>query len=126
MVLKGDYSTTPEMLPIIIPELQNRSVISVVSSSTHFCALTSSRELLTWDTRDEEGQGQVEQPSRVTVPSEVRLEHGLKAEGIVERYYFAAAVGGNYTAALVVDLAGDEAPPEETVPLKKSNTDHSP
>ena len=48
MVLKGEYETTPEMLPIIIPELQNRSVISVVCGRDHFGALTSSGKLLTW------------------------------------------------------------------------------
>jgi hypothetical protein len=52
----------------------------------------------------------------------VRFDHGLKAEGRVERYCFAVAACGSHTAALVVDLAGDEVPPEdleqhfETVP----------
>jgi SCF-associated factor 1 len=48
MVLKGDVNTTPEKLPIIIPELQNRSIISVVCGKSHFGALTSSGKLLTW------------------------------------------------------------------------------
>ena len=47
-MLKGEAETTPETLPTIIPELQNRSVISVVCGNSHFGALTSSGELLTW------------------------------------------------------------------------------
>ena len=46
------------------------------------------------------------------VPTEVRFDHGLEAEGRVGRYCFAVAVGRDSTAALVVDLAEDEVPPE--------------
>ena len=54
----------------------------------------------------------------------------LEAGGRVQKYCFAAAAGFNYTAALVIDLAGDvdEVPPEDleqhfetTVPRKESN-----
>jgi len=127
MVLKGEHNTTPEMLPIIIPELQNRSIISIVHGHNHFGALTSSGKLLMWGSCYERGQTQVEQPPRVTVPSEVGFDHGLKVKGRVERYCLAAAAGFMHTAALVVNLAGDEVPPKNltktTVPLKKSSTD---
>ena len=140
MVLKGASNTTPEMLPTIIPGLQNRSVTSVVCGSNHFGALTSSGKLLTWGSYSEGALGlgdpgkfpagspggyanenqRVQGRNRlipsVTVPSEVRFDHGLKAEGRVERYCFAAAAGGGGTAALVLDLAGDEIdeiPPED-------------
>lgn len=139
MVLKGDIQTTPETLPTIIPELQNRSVISVVLGDYHFGALTSSGKLLTWgqyskgalglgdpvelpigspggfaneQTRERAGRMTFGVPPSVTVPSEVRFDHGLKAGGKVERYCFAAAAGGWHTGALVIDLAGDEVPPE--------------
>ena len=49
MVLEGDVETTPETLPIIIPELQNRSVISVVSGGRRLGTLTSSGKLLAWE-----------------------------------------------------------------------------
>jgi len=39
MVLKGKSNTTPEMLPIIFPELQNKSVISIFRGPSHSAAL---------------------------------------------------------------------------------------
>lgn len=62
IMLKGEAGVIPGMPPTIIPELQNRSIISVVngrsgpgpltsfygSTSSHFGALTSSGKLLTW------------------------------------------------------------------------------
>ena len=140
MVLKGDIETTPETPPTIIPELQNRSVISVVLGDYHFGALTSSGKLLTWGNycrgalglgdpvklpvgspggfADERSRDRAREigsgiPPDVTVPSEVRFDHGLKAEGKVERYCFAAAASGWHTGALVIDLAGDEVPSED-------------
>ena len=133
MVLKGKHDITPDTLPTIIPELQNRSAISVVRGSDHFGALTSSRKPLTWGkyrrgnlglgdpaklpAGSPGGYAKEEQqdygyPLDVTVPTEVRLDHGLGAEGRVKRYCFAVAAGGYNTAALVVDLAEDGAPPE--------------
>ena len=138
MVLKGENETTPDMLPIIIPELQNRSIISIVHGFDHFGALTSSGKLLTWGqyfngvlglgdpgklpAGSPGGYDREEQrikpkyyrfPPNVTVPSEVRFDHGLVAKGRVERYCFAAAASGHHTAALVFDLAGDEVLPED-------------
>ena len=137
MVLKGGSGTTSETLPVIISGLQNRSVISVVSGDSHFGALTSSGKLLTWGkySRGALGLGdprmlpagspggyvKEEQrvrhrdhgpPPGVTVPTEVRFDHRSKAKGRVRRYCFAAAANGYNTAALVVDFAEDEDPPE--------------
>ena len=140
MVLKGGVETVPETLPTIIPELQNRSVISVIIGDFHFGALTSSGKLLTWGHysrgalglgdpgklpagspggfAEEEQRVQAEAlgqgfPQDVVVPSEVRFDHGLGAEGRVERYCVVAAASGWHTGALVIDLAGDEVPPED-------------
>ena len=137
MVLKGEYGATPETLPTIIPELQNRSAISVVDCYTYSAALTSSGKLLTWGeyrygnlglgdpgklpAGSPGGYATEEQrvrpwasgsPSKVMVPTEVRFDHGLTTEGGVRRYCFAAAAGRWNTAALVVDLAEDEVPQE--------------
>ena len=155
MVLEGKSDTYPKSLPIIFPELQNRSVISIYCGSFHSGALTSSGKLLTWGLgfhgdlglgdpgklpvgspggyENEERVGKVEWLPYVRVPSEVRFDHGLKAEGRVERYCFAAASGFMHTTALVIDFAGDEVPPEDleqhfetTMSLEKSNnTDRS-
>ena len=131
MVLMGKYKTIIEALPTIIPELQNRSVISVISGNNHLGALTSSGKLLTWgeyclrnlDLGDPHMlpagspggytiDRAYESSPYVTVPIEVRFNHGLTVEGRVKKYCFAAAMGGDSTAALVVDLAEDEVPPE--------------
>ena len=100
------------MLPTVIPELQNGSDISIVCGSGHFGALTSSGKLLTWGRCSEgalglEDPGElpvgspggyarreqgvrapmfVEYPQDVTVPTEVRFDYGLAAEGRHERY----------------------------------------
>ena len=152
MVLKGEIWTTPKTPPIIIPELQNRSVISVVNGYDHLGALTSSGKLLTWGQyskgalglgdpgklpvgspggyKKEEQQAQAQDygpPPGITVPSEVRFDYGLRAEGRVRRYCFAATACASHTAALVFDLAGDEVLPEdleqhfETTVLHNSN-----
>ena len=129
IVLWGRYWDDPQSPPtnIVIPELQNRSVISVVAGRDHFVALTSSGKLLTWGKYSEGALGledpssveslgghtegeQAYTPPEVTVPTEVRFDHD--GEGRVERYCFAMAARENHTAALVVDLSGDEVPPE--------------
>ena len=137
LVLQGECDTIPEMLPIIVPELQNRSIISVVSGSCHSGALTSSGKLLTWgsysegalglgdpgklpvgspggyENEEQRVQGKVERLPYVRVPSEVRFDHGLKIEGRVERYCFTSVHGRGHMAALVIDLAGDEVTSED-------------
>ena len=52
-------------------------------------------------------------PQDVTVPTEVRFDHGLAAKGRVERCCVAAAAGGRNMTAPVIELAGDEIPPED-------------
>ena len=117
--------------PTIIPELQNRSVISVVVGEGHFGALTSSGKLLTWgeyyrgalglegpsiagSLRGHTEEEQTYVPPGVTVPTEVRFDHHEQAKGGgVKRYCFAVAACKSHTAALVVDVAADEVPPED-------------
>ena len=132
MVIQGLDYYPPLTRPGIIPELQNRSVISVVVGSDHFCALTSSGKLLTWGkySRGALGLGdpsiggslsgytegeQAYGPPRVAVPTEVRFDHHERSmgEGRVKRFCFAVAASANHTAALVIDLAEDEVPPED-------------
>ena len=134
MILMGNYDVTPRTLPTIIPGLQNRSDISVVSGYDHFGALTSSGKLLMWGKYSsgalgledpgklpvgspggyatEEQRVEARRPPEVTTPAEVKFDHGLEAEGRAKRYCFAAAASGLSTAALVVDLAEDKLPPE--------------
>jgi SCF-associated factor 1 len=133
-VLSGHAKTILGELPGILPELQNRSVISVARGPFHCGALTSSGKLLTWGKYSGGAlglgdpdklplgspggypnsieRGRQGEPPEVRVPSEVRFDHGLEAKGRVERYCFAVAAGGWNTAALVVDLAEDEVLPE--------------
>ena len=132
MVLQGKIMEPLQSHPTIIPELQNRSVISVVAGRNHFGALTSSGKLLTWGKYSKGALGledpgvagslrgytegeQAYIPPEVTVPTEVRFDHHeqSKAEGRVKRYCFAVAASANHTAALIIDLAGDEIPPED-------------
>ena len=112
-------------------------MISVISGNYHFGALTSSGKLLTWGrysggalglgdpgelpagtpggyTKEEQRLRARDHgdPPDVTVPTEVRFDHGPEAKGRVRRYCFAAAAGIRSTAALVIDLAEDEGPPE--------------
>ena len=130
-VLWGRPWDNPWTRPTIIPELQNRSVISVVTGKDRFAALTSSGKLLSWgkysggalglgglipgSPRGHAGGEQTHTPPDVTVPTEVRFDHHekLKGEGRVERYCFAVAALSDHTAALVVDLALDGVPPED-------------
>jgi len=114
MVLKGGVNTTSALLPIIIPGLQNRSVISVVSGENHFGALTSCGKLLTWSEYSKGLRSEVRKPPPdIMIPSEMRFDNGLEAERKVKRYCFGVAACRDHTAALVVDLAEDEAPPED-------------
>ena len=131
MVLLGRYWYGSQSSPTVIPELQNRSVISVVAGEDHFGALTSSGELLTWGEYSEGALGLEDHsiteslggfmenkraytPPEVTVPTGVRFDHHERPEGGVKQYCFAVAAYAKHTAALVVDLAGDEVPPEDS------------
>lgn len=44
----GDADTNASSTPNVIPELQNKGVISVVLGDYHFGALTEDGKLLTW------------------------------------------------------------------------------
>ncbi|KIM90238.1 hypothetical protein PILCRDRAFT_811954 [Piloderma croceum F 1598] len=126
IVLMGNQRTRAESQPTILPELQNKGVISVVLGDYHFGALTAAGKLFTWgqysngalglgDPTDiEPGQpgGFLTQdhrqmalnrgrgdPPNVTVPTEVRFEKKRK-----QMFCFAAAAAGWHMGALVIDL----------------------
>ena len=112
-------------------------------TSSYFGALTSSGKLLTWGRysggalglggpgklplgspggyAEEEQRAQAQNQTRthpmpppdVTVPSEVRFDHGLKTKGRARTYCFAVAVGEWHTGTLVVDLVGGGVPLED-------------
>ena len=118
--------------PTIIPELQNRDVISVVVGDYHYGALTASGELLTWgafswgalglgdpttappgapggfatqadrDSATHHQWGLGRVPPEVRVPSTVRFDHGERRAR--PKFCFAAAACGWHTGALAIDL----------------------
>lgn len=128
VVLKGTNETTVED-PEIVPELQNRNIISLIIGDYHYGALTSTGKLLTWGdfSRGALGLGdptaiEVGQPGgyptdrqrqvasdhggpfppRVTEPTEVRFDHHEKRSR--RRFCFAATAAGWHTGALAIDL----------------------
>jgi len=129
IVLLGNTETTPETPPKIIPELQNKSVISVVIGDYHNAALTAQGKLLTWGAYSNGALGLGDpakltpgipggfadlasqqfaisrrrgQPPAVERPSEVRFDH-ISGKPI-ERFCFAVTAAGWHTGALVIDL----------------------
>ena len=139
-VLKGDVHTAPGVLPIIIPELQNKSIVSVVLGDYSFGALTSSGRLLTWGryckgalglgdpgnlpvgspggfaNREDQLQAQkygYGTPPDVGVPSEVRFDHDSTGREKTKQCCLVAAAGGWQMGALVIDLEEDEVPPKQ-------------
>lgn len=128
-MLLGDIHTTPASQPIIIPALQNRSIISVVIGDYHSAALTADGKLFTWGDyskgalglgdpleiepglpggfatatqRDEARQRRGQPGEKVNIPTEVRFDHiGKKPR---DRFCFAATAAGWHTGALVIDL----------------------
>jgi SCF-associated factor 1 len=134
----GTTETGAANPPNIIPELQNKSVISVVLGDYHYGALTSSGSLYTWGQYSQGALGlgdptkldagspggfRTEQqrllavdrhfgsPPDVTVPTEVNFNHNMKNSS--RRFCFAVAAAGWHMGALVVDL--DEVEDEEEV-----------
>lgn len=125
----GNTTTDARSQPKVIPELQNKGVISVEIGDYHNIALTSKGKVLTWGAysagalglgdpttlppgtpgafRSEErrlsaidrGRGE---PPAVEVPTEVRFDHRRKQSK--ERFCFAIAAAGWHTGALVIDL----------------------
>jgi SCF-associated factor 1 len=124
----GDVQTNSDSQPTIIPELQNRSVISVILGDYHYGALTSDGQLLTWgqyssgalglglptklpvgspgvysteEQRDLSDWHRPEPPD-VPSPSPVHFNHGPNPGG--RRFCFAATAAGWHTGALVICL----------------------
>uniref|UniRef100_A0A8H8CHF2 Uncharacterized protein n=1 Tax=Psilocybe cubensis TaxID=181762 RepID=A0A8H8CHF2_PSICU len=141
IVLVGDTDTKPDTPPKIIPELQNKSIISVVIGDYHNAALTANGKLLTWGSysngalglgdplklelgtpgafanREELELAKARRfgqrvPPVVNTPTEVRFDHNSKKPR--ERFCFAATAAGWHTGALVIDLeSGDDEAEEE-------------
>ena len=139
----GDVRTDEQSQPKIIPELQNRSVISIVLGDYHSGALTADGQMLTWGQYSHGALGlgvptdlplgtpggylaesqlfQARQsdwgplePPRVPSPSPVHFNHGPNPGG--RRFCFAATAAGWHTGALVVCL-------EVSFPLLRSRYD---
>lgn len=137
VVLKGTNETTVGD-PEIVPELQNRNIISLIIGDYHYGALTSTGKLLTWGdfSRGALGLGdpttiEVGQPGgyptdrqrqvasdhggpfppRVTEPTEVRFDHHEKRSR--RRFCFAATAAGWHTGALAIDLEPDQEDEDE-------------
>jgi SCF-associated factor 1 len=127
----GDVHTNPDSQPDIIPELQNRSVISIILGDYHYGALTSDGQLLTWGqyshgalglgqptelpvgapggyrTEEQRNQSRLSEwgprePPEVASPSLVHFNHGPNPSG--RRFCFAATAAGWHTGALVIPL----------------------
>jgi len=106
--------------PKVIPGLQNEGVISVVPGDHHYVALTLSGKVFTWGVTDKGALGLGDPISlvpgapggypvggrgplpEVTVPTEVRFDHGRKIPK--DRFCFSIAAAGWHTGALVIDL----------------------
>lgn len=127
----NDPAGPDAFVPRIIPELQYKSVISVVLGDYFYGALTSTGKLLAWGPYSDGALGLGDpmdiEPGRpggfrdeatkqafasgrhmtqalipeVQTPTEVRFDHVGKKR---ERYCFAAAAAGWHMGALVIDL----------------------
>jgi len=131
ITLMGGIHTDEETQPKIIPELQNRSVISIVLGDYHYGALTADGQLLTWGEyshgalglgmptdlplrapggysteaqliQSRRSQWGPLEPPRVPSPSLVHFNHGPSPGG--RRFCFAATASGWHMGALVVCL----------------------
>ncbi|XP_006460919.1 hypothetical protein AGABI2DRAFT_221227 [Agaricus bisporus var. bisporus H97] len=125
IVLQGEIDTDPDSKPKIIPELQNRDIISVEFGDYHSAALSASGKLYTWGSYSKgalglgdpltlpigtpggfANQAQLNggrgRPPSVTVPTEVRFDHGRRKSK--DRFCFSVTAAGWHTGALVIDL----------------------
>jgi SCF-associated factor 1 len=125
IVLQGGIDTNPDSKPKIIPELQNRGIISVNFGDYHNAALSADGKLYTWGSYSEGALGLGDPstlppgtpggfanqaqlnlsegtPPSVTVPTEVRFDHGRKKPK--DRFCFSVTAAGWHTGALVIDL----------------------
>ncbi|KAF8493190.1 RCC1/BLIP-II, partial [Russula emetica] len=148
IILMGDVHSDEESQPKIIPELQNRSVISIVLGDYHYGALTADGQLLTWGQyshgalglgvptelplgtpggysaesqliQSRRSQWGPLEPPRVASPSPVHFNHGPNPGG--RRFCFAATAAGWHTGALVVCLE-----PEKEVYDDSTSTNDEP
>ena len=83
---------TQEWNTMVLPELQNRGVISVVLGDYHYGALLEVESC---------SLGWVQIPA-IEVPTKVRFDHGLKQRR--EPFVFGVAAAGWHMGALVIDL----------------------
>ncbi|KAG9098211.1 hypothetical protein FS749_004374 [Ceratobasidium sp. UAMH 11750] len=150
VVLLGKGDTTSQGAPMIVPELQNRNVISVVLGDYHYCALTASGELFSWGKysngalglgHPKPGRGiglqarlamlppMLHQPPRppqqqdADVPTRVSFGH---EDGVGDRYVFAVAAAGWHCGALVIDLHSSPSASGEKRPEEPRNDDARP
>ena len=88
-MLKGEIETTPEVLSTVIPELQNRPIISVVLGNYHFGTLTSSGKFPMWGQYSKGTLGLRDLGKPPAVPPGERLRctvsRRLRAGGILVR-----------------------------------------
>ena len=146
---EGNQQNRPPVEPIIIPELQYQSVISVVVGDYHYGALTSTGKLLTWGSFSNGALGlgdplkiQPGQPGgfannndlefsrnqyflRVTppevrVPAEVNFNHLVAKPK--QRFCFSVAAAGWHMGALVINVEPGQEGEEEDV-LKEEALD---
>ncbi|KAJ3510836.1 hypothetical protein NLJ89_g4452 [Agrocybe chaxingu] len=143
IVLVGETNTTPVTAPQVIPEIQNKSVISVVIGDYHSAALTADGKLFTWGKYSKGALGLGDpakldvgvpggfaserdlahfresrraEPPAVSVPTEVRFDHNCAKPR--DRFCFATTAAGWHTGALPGD---DEEEEEEIERLKEED-----
>ena len=92
----------PVQQPVIVPELQDRGVTSVVLGDWHYGAVTADGQLLTWGAHGNGALGYPRKEHKVAVPTEVGFSYGEWWPRA--RFCIAATAAGWQTGALVVDL----------------------
>lgn len=92
----------PVQQPVIVPELQDRGVTSVVLGDWHYGAVTADGQLLTWGAHGNGALGYPTKELEVAVPTKVRFDYGERQQG--KRFCVAATAAGWQTGVLVIDL----------------------
>lgn len=101
IVLIGRNDISPQTPADILPELQYKSVISVVLGDYHFAALTADGKLYTWGSYSDGALGLGRKglrEGRVTSPTQVKFDKGQ------ESFCFAVADSGHHTGALLLNI----------------------
>lgn len=101
IVLIGRNDISSQTPADLLPELQYKSVISVVLGDYHFAALTADGKLYTWGSYSDGALGlgnKGMREGRVTSPTQVKFDDG---EG---SFCFAVAAAGHHTGALLLDM----------------------